>query len=183
MIRNKKGFSLLEVLIALVVMSGSIMVVAMAWSGSQLRMKKMKLNNQAAFLLDYKMAEVNRRFKNEITLLPEEEQGTFEDLGVEYKNFTWTLKSKKFDMPDVTPLLMQNQKAPDAMLLMMMDQLSEFFHQAAKEVTITVVFTFGKSSVKYPASMFLIDFNQQLPLPNLGGGAGGGGLGGGGTNP
>lgn len=195
MISNKKGFSLLEVLIALTVMMGAVMVVAMAWSGSQLRIKKMRLNNQAAFLLDYKMSETLLRYKDELTLLPEADEGTFEELGTGYKDFNWSLTSKKFEMPDLTPILLKGQgkagEGADGMLLMMMGQLTDFFSEAAKEVTVTVVYNFGKKQVKYSASVFMIDFNKQLPLPNLGGGAGGtpgggtvgGGLtGGGGAN-
>lgn len=189
---RQRGFSLLEVLIALTVMMGAIMVVAMAWSGSQLRIKKMRLNNQAAFLLDYKMSETLLRYKDELTLLPETEEGVFEELGTGYKDFSWSLTSKKFEMPDLTPILMKGQgkagEGADGMLLMMMGQLTDFFSDAAKEVTVTVIYTFGKKQVKYSANVFMIDFNKQLPLPNLGGaggspgggGAGGGGNGGGG---
>jgi prepilin-type N-terminal cleavage/methylation domain-containing protein len=177
MIRNNKGFSLLEVLIAITIMASCVVVVAMAWSGSQLRIRKMRLNNQAAFLLDYKVAETEKRFRNEITLLPDDEAGTFDDLGKEYRNFSWVLKSKKFEMPDISGFLKQNKNGADPIMTMVMEQMKNYFDQAAKEVTITVVYSFGKDKVKYSATTFLIDFNQQIPMPDMSalGGAGGGG--------
>lgn len=172
-LRSQKGFSLIEVLIALSILMGSLIVVSMAWSTSQLRIRKMKFNHQAAFLLDYKLADVERFYKDQLLRIPDEDKGNFEALGKEYAAFSWSLKAKKFELPDLTPLLAQKQNGADAMIVMMMGQLSEYFNQAAKEVTITVTYTLQKKSVNFSATTFIVDFNQQLPIPNMGGGAGG----------
>jgi len=173
-LRSQKGFSLIEVLIALSIMMGSLIVVSMAWSTSQLRIRKMKFNNQAAFLLDYKVADVERFYKDQLQRIPDEDKGTFEDLGKEFSAFSWSLKAKKFELPDLTPILMtQKKNGADALLTMMMEQLSEYFNKAAKEVTITVTYTLQKKSVHFSATTFIVDYNQQLPLPSMGGGTGG----------
>ncbi len=172
-LKSQKGFSLIEVLIALSIMMGVFTVVGMAWSTSQLRMRKMKLNHQVSFLLDYKVAETERQYVNQITLLPEEDDGNFEDLGADYKDFTWRLKSKKFEIPDLTPLLIKEEGKADPMITMMLGQLKDFFAQAAKEVTITIIYTYKKKKVEYSATTFLVDFNQQLPIPDLSGTGGG----------
>lgn len=172
---TQKGFSLIEVLIALSIMMGSLIVVSMAWSTSQLRIRKMKFNNQAAFLLDYKIADIERTYKDELLRVPDEDKGTFEELGKEYKAFQWKLKAKKFELPDLTPMLGQKKSGADALVVNMMAQLSEYFNQAAKEVTVTVVYTLQKKKVEFSATTFIVDFNQQLPIPNLSGTAGAGG--------
>lgn len=165
-LNNNKGFSLIEVLIALVIMTGSVTVVAMAWSGSQQRLKKMKINHQLAFLLDYKVSDIERKYRLILTQLPDAEQGTFEELSPEYKDYSWTLQSKKFELPDLTPLMVSQggKDTFDPMITMMMDSLSEFFNQAAKEVTVTITYTYKKNKIQYAASKFLIDFNQPLPM-------------------
>jgi general secretion pathway protein I len=183
-LKSQKGFSLFEILIALVILAGVFTVVGMAWSTSQLRLRKMKLNNQVAYLLDYKVADIERQYRDQITLLPEDDAGDFEDMGKDYKAFSWKLKSKKFELPDLTPLLIKDQGKADPMVTMLLGQMKDFFAQAAKEVTITVVYTYKKQKVEYSATTFLIDFNQQLPIPDLsglGGGQDGGGTSGGTT--
>lgn len=175
---QNKGFSLLEVLIAMTIMMGSLTVIAMAWSGSQLRIKKMKMNYQSAFLLDYKVADVERFYKKKFTQIPDEDKGTFEALGKEYKNYTWKLVSKKFELPDLGPIINQQKTGTDTSFLsMMFEQLSEYFNQAVKEVTVTIIYTFGKNKVQYSATTFMIDFDRPLPMPG-GGGAGAAGAGG-----
>jgi general secretion pathway protein I len=185
-LKSQKGFSLFEILIALVILAGVFTVVGVAWSTSQLRLRKMKLNHQVAFLLDYKVADVERQYRDQITLLPEDDAGDFEDMGKDFKDFSWKLRSKKFELPDLTPLLIKDQGKADPMVTMLLGQMKDFFAQAAKEVTVTVVYTYKKKKVEYSATTFLIYFNQQLPIPDLsgigGGGGGGGTTGGGGDN-
>lgn len=166
--RSQKGFSLIEVMVALSVIAGSLLVVSMAWSTSHLRMKKMKVNNQVAYLLDLKMAEVERKYKNEITLLPEEDEGDFNTLSTDYKDYSWKLVSKKFELPDLTPLLGQDKQNGNPMMSMILNQMTDFFNQSVRELTVTVTYKFKKNSVQYSASTFLIDYTQVLPLPAVG---------------
>lgn len=174
--KSQKGFSLIEILIALSILTGALIVVSTAWSTTMLRIRKMKMNHQAAFLLDYKVSDMERQYKDQLTQLPDEKDGTFEELGSEFKNYSWSMKSKKFELPDLTPLLGQqkNRQGTDALLATMMGQLSDYFNQAAKEVTVTVIYTYNKKNVRFAATTFLVDFNQTLPLPSLGGGGPGG---------
>ncbi len=183
-VKNQKGFSLIEVLVALSVIAGALIVVSMAWSTSNLRLKKMKVNHQVAYLLDLKVAELDRRYRNEISLLPEEDEGDFNDLDTNYKDYAWKMVSKKFEMPDLGPLLSQQSggDAQNPMFTMIIQQMTEFFNQSVRELTVTIIYKYKKNTVQYSASTFLIDYSQTLPLPSLGGGGGvnGGGVTGGG---
>ncbi len=182
LVKNQKGFSLIEVLVALSVIAGSLIVVSMAWSTSNLRLRKMKVNHQVAYLLDLKVAELERRYRNEITLLPEEDEGDFNDLDPVYKDYAWKMVSKKFEMPDLGPLLSQQSgDTQNPMFTMIIQQMTDFFNQSVRELTVTIMYKFKKNTVQYSASTFLIDYSQTLPLPNMGGG-GGTGLGGGNGN-
>ncbi len=167
---SQRGFSLIEVLVALSVIAGALLVVSMAWSTSHLRMKKMKMNYQVASLLDLKVAELERKYKNEITLLPEEDEGDFNDISTEYKDYTWKMVSKKFELPDLTPILAQQQQNANPMLAMVIEQMTDFFNQSVKELTVTVVYKQKKNTVQFSASTFLIDYSQTLPMPSMGGG-------------
>lgn len=168
--RSQKGFSLIEVLIALSILATSLVVISTAWSTTMQRMRKMKMQYQAAYLLDYKVSSFEREYKDKLGQLPEAEEGTFEDLGGEFKDYSWAVQTKKFELPDLTPILAQRKQGADAILSTMMSQMSEYFNQAAREVTVTVFYSYKKQKIKFSATTFLVDFNQQLPLPNLGGG-------------
>ena len=89
--------------------------------------------------------------------------------------YTYKMRSKKFELPDLTPLLMQDKGSVNPLLSLMLKQLSDFFNLSIKEMTVTVVYTIKKKTVDYSATTFLVDYNQVLPLPNLGGGGAGGG--------
>lgn len=171
--RSEKGFSLIEILIALTILASSLVVISTAWSTTMQRMRKMKMQYQAGFLLDYKVSDFERMYKDKLGQLPEDESGNFEDLGAEYKAFTWRLQSKKFELPDLTPILAQRKQGADVILSTMMGQLSDYFREAAREVTVTITYTYKKQSLKYSATTFLVDYNQQLPMPGMGGVPGG----------
>ncbi len=184
-LKTQRGFSLIEVLVALSVIAGALIVVSMAWSTSNLRLKKMKVNHQVAYLLDLKVAELDRRYRNEISLLPEDDEGDFADLDTTYKDYAWKMVSKKFEMPDLGPLLSQQSggDAQNPMFTMIIQQMTDFFNQSVRELTVTIIYKYKKNTVQYSASTFLIDYSQTLPLPSLGGGgANGGGVTGGGGN-
>ena len=94
---NSKGFSLIEVLIAMAIMSSAAMLLYVAWSGNQIRVQKMAINNKAAFYLDQIMGELQAKYEPRILQLPDSEQGTFEN----DPNYTWKMETQDFQMPDL----------------------------------------------------------------------------------
>ena len=157
---KKKGFTLFEVMIAMAIMSSAAVLLVVAWGGNQLRVRKMAINNKAAFLLERAMSEMEMTYSKQVDRIPDSDSG---DFGKDYPDFTWTMKSQDFEMPDMRSLLI-SQGDGNELMLMMVDKLSEFFNQAVKEVTVTVVYTKGKRSVKYSAHTFLVNFDKPLPL-------------------
>src|SRR5689334_22708737 len=134
--KNAKGFSLLEVLVALAILAGAIMVLANAWSGNFMRMRKTALYNDVSALLERKMVETEAKYKNKpISEIPEDDGGEFEG----YPHYTWKLKSKDLKLPDLTPLIVGNQENVDETLLSMLKQVTEYLSKAIKEVRITIV--------------------------------------------
>ena len=63
MIKNNKGFTLLETLIAVVILASGIMLLTSSWSGSFARIRKTQLNQDVAALLERKMAEIDLEFR------------------------------------------------------------------------------------------------------------------------
>ena len=171
---KKNGFTLFEVMIAMAIMSSAAVLLATAWGGNQLRVRKMAINNQAAFLLERMMSEIEMTYKQQVDRIPEKEAG---DFGSDYPDFRWEMSSQDFEMPDMRSLFI-NEGEGSEMMLLMIDKLSEFFNESVKEVTVTVIYSKGKGkkkrSVKYSAQTFIVDFDKPLPLGLPGGGVPGG---------
>lgn len=168
----KSGFSLFEVLVAMAILSSASMLLYMAWSGNQLRVQKIRINNQAALLLNEIIAELEIKYSEKLTQLPEKESGTFEN----HPNFTWEMESKDFEMPDLRAVLVSGNEDNNEMMLMIVDRLTEFLNQSVKEMRVTVKYSIGKKSSKYSATSLLVDYNRSIPMgiPSGGGGAAGG---------
>lgn len=164
--KKNRGFTLFETMIAIAILSGAILVVAKTWSSNSQRVKKWRINQRASILLESKMAEIDRLYANRFDRIPEDENGTFEG----EKRFTWTMKSQEFEMPDISSMLKQGDQGADEILLTLVDKLGEYFNDSIKEVTVTINYKEGKQNLKFSATTFFVDYNKQIPLPNLGGG-------------
>lgn len=166
----QRGFTLFEVLIAMTIMSSASILLYTAWAGNQVRVQKIVINNQAAFLLDQIMGELQIKYGQRFEQLPEAENGIFKD----NPKFSWKMESKDFEMPDLRAILMKDDRDNNEMMMMMIDKLTEYLNQSIKEMKVTVQYTAGKKSVQYSATTFMVDYNRNIPLgvPGMGGGGG-----------
>jgi len=158
------GFTLVEVMIAMAIMSSSIVLMSQTWSSNWVRVKKIAVNNRAAFLLDSKIAELENLYTPQFAKIPEEESGEFK----EYPEYSWSMKSQKFTMPDLSSLLNAGGET-SPQLLEFIKSLTDFFNETVVEMQVTVTYKKNKSSKTYRATTFIVDFEKPIPLPNLGG--------------
>ena len=72
------GFTLMEVLVALAILAGALVIVSSSWSGNFLRVRKSNLYNNAALLLESKMSELQAKYYGKtLEEIPEAEAGDF----------------------------------------------------------------------------------------------------------
>ena len=164
---NQKGFSLFEVMIAMSIMASAAILLYVSWQGNQVRVQKMAINIKAAYLLDQIMQELQIKYAQRIQSIPDSDEGVFE----EEPRYRWSMKSQEFEMPDLRSVLVQGGDG-DEMMLLLVDKLTEYLNQSIRELQVTVTYTIGKKSVKYTATTFMVDYNQQIPIPSFGGGGG-----------
>jgi general secretion pathway protein I len=170
---NTGGFTLVEVLVAMAIMAGGIMILANAWSGNFARIKNARINNTMAALLERKMVETEIYYKDkQLTEIKDEDHG---DFGATYPGYTWEMKSQDFEMPNMTGALSAKEGGIDQTLLMIIQAVTDFIKQSVKEVSVTVVFK-PKSGreIKHTVTTYFVDYTKELPIPGIGGGAAGG---------
>ncbi len=167
----RQGFTLLEVLIAMIILASGIVLLANAWSGSTARMKKTQLNTEIAALLERKVAEIDFKYLGKpVESIPEEEEGEFDGAD----DYTWKMSSKQFVMPDISGMLIGQDGGADQMMLTLMKQFTEHLSQTIKEVTVTVLYTKGKKPYQASVTLFFVDFNKEPPMGAMGALGGGG---------
>lgn len=181
--RLDQGFTLIEVLVALMIIAAAVMASSSLWSGNFSVMRKAALNYDVATILERKMVETEAKYKDKpIGEIPEEENG---DFGEDFPNARWVLKSREMEFPDMTALIMAEAEEPNEMLISMMKQMTEYLNKAIKEVQVTVFIKRGKREIEFSATQYFVDYSQ--PFAGGAGGADGAGAGddtgGGGNNP
>lgn len=169
------GFTLIEVLVAMLIMVGGIVVISNAWSGNFMRLKSSRINNISATLLERKMTEIEFEYKDKSVDEIKEEDGG--DFGAMYPGYSWSMKSQPFELPDMSGAMISREGGADEILLTIMRTTAEFIKKSAKEVSVTVSFKGKKNGeIKHTVTTYFVDYSKELPLPaGMGGGAAAGG--------
>ena len=84
---KKNGFTLIETVIAMVILSSGLLLLANSWSGSFMRVRKTQLSTEVSALLERKMTEVEMEYTGKpLESIPEEKE---DDFGSEYAQYSW----------------------------------------------------------------------------------------------
>ncbi len=178
------GFSLLETLLAMVILSSGLLVLANSWSGSHLRIRKTKITTEIAALLERKITEIELEWKDKpLDSIPESKE---EDFGKEYSQYSWKMESRELKLPDLSGMLTGKDGGANENLIMLIKALTEHLSKTVKEVKVTVFFK-GNRRLKKPLAFsvttYFVDYNKEIQVPGLmGGGTMGGDSGGGGSS-
>lgn len=166
--KKNKGFTLIETMMALVILSSALLLLTNSWSGSLMRLKKTQLVFEVSSLLERKMTEVEIQYKGKsLDQIPETAEDNF---GEEYPQYSWKLASKKLEIPDLSAALRAKSGGEDQMLLSLVKQLTEGLSKAVKEVTVTVVYKpeSGKGA-EYSVTTYFVDYEQDISFGVPGG--------------
>ncbi|KHD87748.1 MAG: general secretion pathway protein GspI [Bdellovibrio sp. ArHS] len=168
--RNRKGFTLIETVMALVILSSGLLLLANSWSGSFMRVRKTQLSTEVAALLERKMVEVEMEYQGKpLDSIPEEKE---DDFGSEYPQYSWRMTSKEFEVPDFSATLTAQAGGADELTLTIMKTLAEHLGKSIKEVKVTVIYKGAKKPLEFSATQYFVDYDKQLPLPSIPGAGG-----------
>jgi len=165
-----RGFTLVEVMVALMLLTMGIIALSSSWSGSLFSFRKSQIVRDAVFLLKTKMSEVENKYTGDgFASIPEEEEGEF---GEEYPAFKWKIESKEIEFPDMTSFMLSNsEEGVDQLQQTVIAQLTDQLKQNVKEVKLTVIYTKGKKPISYSLATMFVNFGANS-LGALGFGAG-----------
>ncbi len=164
--KSQKGFTLLEVLVALVILASGIIVLNSAWSGNTLRIRKANLYQNVSTLLERKMIELEAKYSakpyNEI---PEEEEG---DFGEDFPLYRWKLQTRDMELPDLTSALTPPGEALDENLRTMIKTMTESIAKSVKEMKVSVfVKAKGGKEVEFSLTTYFVNWSFDLGInPN-----------------
>lgn len=161
----RRGFTLLEVLIACAILAGGIVVVTTAWSGNLLRFRKATLYNNVTMLLERKIVEIEAKYKdkpmNEIT----DESG---DFGSELPQYRWEFKTHDFQMPDLTSVIMGKEKqGQDENFIQLIRSMQDYMSKSVKEGQLTVFVKSGKVETPFTISTYFVSYTEEMELPGV----------------
>lgn len=171
---KNKGFTLLEVIIAVAIMASGILVVSMSWSGTYDKLRKTQVNTEIMALLERKVAEIQAKYGGKpLDSIPETEEDNF---GSEYPQYSWKMESRKFEMPDLSSLLTGRDGGADGFELQVMKLFTEHLSKTIKEVRISILYKnkLGKEQTT-SITQFFVDYQKEPPIPGMPGGDPGGG--------
>ncbi len=158
---KKNGFTLIETVMAMVILSSGIMLLANSWSGSFMRIKKTQLTTEISALLERKMTEVEIEYEGKpLDSIPEESE---DDFGSEYPQYSWKMESKEFTVPDISATLYSQEGGVDEMSLKIMKGLTEHLGKTIKEVKVTIIYKGAKKPLEYSATQYFVDYDKELP--------------------
>lgn len=168
--RSKRGFTLLETLVAMMILSMAVVMLASSWAGNYARMRRTQQKTEVTALLQRKMVEVDLEYKGKpLSSIPEEKE---DDFGSDYPQYRWKLTSKELDVPDFSALLTAREGGANQMLIQIMQQLKDHLSKTVKEIKVSVIYTpeGGGDSMEYSVTTYYVDYDKQVSVPGLPGG-------------
>jgi general secretion pathway protein I len=160
---KQKGFTLVEVMVAVMILSGALILLSNSWGSAFARLQKANTSFKIAALLERKVTELELEYRNKSTdEIPEERADKF---GEEFPEYSWKLTSKKLEFPDLSSILTGQEGGADELTLSVIKQLTETISKSVKEVTVTVIYTppSGKPLLNSVTTYF-VDFNKEVRM-------------------
>jgi general secretion pathway protein I len=160
-VRNK-GFTLIETVLALVILSSGLLLLANSWGGSIMFVRKAQFSTEVTALLERKMAEIEIEYSGKaLDSIPEEKE---DDFGSEFPQYSWKMESREFEFPDFSATLTSQEGGADQTSLTMMKTLTTHISKSIKEVRVTIFFKGGKKPMSFSATQYFVDYDREIQL-------------------
>lgn len=165
-LKNKMGFSLIEVLFATIILGGALVALSSSWSGTTFSFRKSEKIQIITSLLKSKMTELQIKYgQMGFDSIPESDNGNFGD---EFPDLSWKSEVREMEFPDMTSL-MATDGGIDETTRMIVKQMTEHFSKNIKEIRVTITWKNKKSKpVLYSVTTYLVNYAGGIPAPGGG---------------
>lgn len=162
-IRSQKAFTLIEVVLALMIMAAGLFILMNSWAGTYNRLRKTQIQVQMVALLEKKVSEIEREYKGKsLDSIPEDKE---DDFGSEVPGYSWKMKSRLLEVPDLTASLVSRDGGADQTMLMIMKMFTDHLSKSVKEINIAVTYKDKKKPIVSDVTIYMIDYDRPLPIP------------------
>ncbi len=159
-----RGFTLLETLIAVVILSTALMLLANTWSSSGIRVRKTQIQFEIAALLERKMTDLEIEYRGK-SLDEIKEETSPEPIGDEFPQYKWKMKSKKLEFPDLSASMAAKEGGTNAFMSTVVKQLTESLSKSIKEVTVTIILeSKGRKPQEFSVTSYFMDYDKDIQM-------------------
>lgn len=157
---RQAGFTLLEVMIAITIMTVALGAILTSQSGGIIRTIKTKDLNLAGWLAHRTMVESEHLLEGKpFGEIEKEKVGGFDE--EDFKRFKWKREVRELKFPDLTQGAKEGEGVPEA-LRMMSKVITKFLDTAVREMVITISWQHAGSEQTLTLSTYLVDLNAEF---------------------
>ncbi len=162
---KKKGFTLIEILVSLVVLTGASIVISRIWTGNRERVTKIDDYHKIVQLMENKISELEFEWrKKNFNSIPREEKGDFK----EEKHFSWSVRTQPLKLPEPKQMLSlfgQSQSQGQGASLQVAKVTTDFLSQAVLEAKLTIHYKKGNLKSAYSITTYIVDHTKSISIP------------------
>ncbi len=158
---KSRGFTLIEVVLALTILFGFFTVYNSSMSGTNFSLKKAEKLQVIASLLKSKLTELELKY-NQLgyASIPESEDG---DFGSDFKDLNWKAEVRELEFPDLTSLLITEDNQNE-MMLTVVKKMTDHFSKNIKELRLTVSWqASAKQKMDFSATTYIVNYAGGVP--------------------
>ncbi len=158
---NQKGFTLIEVILALMILSGFFVAFNSSMSGTNFSLRKAEKLQVISSLLKSKLTELELKYLQAgYSAIPEEENG---DFGTEFKDLSWKAEVRELEFPDLTSMLI-TEESQNEMMLTVVRKMTDHFSKNIKELKLTITWkATNTKSMDFSATTYLVNYAGGIP--------------------
>lgn len=169
-LNSEKGFTLLEVLIAIAIMLVAFTAIFMVESGSIKATERAREMNTVSMLAKNAMIEAEFDYEGKgFDEVKKELSGTFPS---PFENYSWTRVIKEIEFPSMNmggggkegKEAKSSDTGTEAGTEMMTKLVTQYLSKAAREVTITISWQRGGGKLEYSVSTYWVDLNHEFQI-------------------